>query len=1222
MRRIVNYNSYLCTQNQNIPIMTRRLFSVLLAAFFFGTLCLMAQDFDPNQGYRLEIGDGLALDNQNGTITFSPVNKKAQTQVWRIVKSDRQGYCCLFSPNAGVALDNGNHGTNEGEVLSWELSPRNPNQQWLIEKSGPETVTLTCAAGGLKLGYNDNCQPGGHVWQMKGSNTSDYVQWRLVKTNLKVETPNTTATSKNDWENETIFGINKEPGRATMLLYASEKEMKADAAYAQPWLWPESSLRLMLNGQWQFNWVPKPEDRPVNFYKTNFDASAWKTIPVPSCWEMQGYGTPIYTNVTYPFRNVPPFIRGQEGYTVVNEPNAVGSYRRTIKVPASWNGREIYLHFNGIYSAAYVWVNGQKVGYTQGPNNDAEFDVTRYLKTGAENLVCVEVYRWSDGSYIEDQDMFRMSGIHRDVYLEARQKLHVQDVKLTAMIGGRGRRGGGDGAFHRAFLGIDIALQNLGKKADARIDVELVNPSGKTIQTAILQVTGVEKGIQPARLNLEVQGPELWSTEKPNLYTVNIAVGGDIYTQKYGFRRIENRNGQVFINGKRVMFKGADRHDTHPVYGKAVPVESMIEDILLMKRHNLNTVRTSHYPNDPRMYALYDYYGIYTMDECDLECHANHRLSRNKSWEAQYVDRQVRMVLRDRNHPSVIFWSMGNESGGGENFVACKKAIQELDDRLIHYEGMNEVADMDSRMYPNLPNMIGLDRDERLKDRPFFLCEYAHAMGNAIGNLQEYWDYIEFKSKRMIGGCIWDWVDQSLCKWEEPTTNMYYGGGFGDYPNDNDFCCNGIITADRHVTPKLLEVKKVYQYVDFKLTDERKIRIRNRYCFTPLSDFTFHYQLLRDGRVVKAGTTSLPNVEPGDSCFIDLPCEVPEEEKCNYHLNLSLQLKEATNWAKAGHEVAREQLVLGKIQNYREHTTRTLNSFAAEENSQQIKGSGENFTFAISKQTGALTELTYNGKPIIVNPSKSPLKEETSSLQKGWGGSLLFNGYRSISNDRRGNLNSKIVSPKVALEQAEGKVTITVKYDVKAGRDERTNVPVETVYRITSDGCIKVNSTFGNEANQDFSRLGLIAALEPRLGNVQWFGRGPHENYPDRKTSAFMGVWDGTVNGMTEEYEKPQSMGERCDVEWVTFTDDKGEGIRIATTTGNLSFSALHYMDEELWQTKYKHELNKIYRPEIILHLDAAMRGLGNASCGPGPLPEYELREKSYSYGFVIEPVK
>lgn len=1187
--------------------MTRRLFSVLLATFFCGTLCLMAQDFDPAQGYRLEIGDGLALDNQNGTITFSPVNKKSQTQVWRIVKSDRQGYHCLYSPSAEVALDNGNHGTREGEVLSWELSPRNPNQQWLIEKSGEETYVLTCAAGGLKLGYNDNCQPGGHVWQMKATNTNDFVQWRLVKTNLKIDAKSTAEKSKNDWENEAIISINKEPGRATMLLYSSEKEMKSDEAYAKPWLWPNSSLRLMLNGRWQFNWVPKPEDRPIDFYKTNFDASSWKTIPVPSCMEMQGYGTPIYTNVTYPFKNQPPFIRGQEGYTVVNEPNAVGSYRRTIKVPASWNGREIYLHFNGIYSAAYVWVNGQKVGYTQAPNVDAEFDVTKYIKPGIENLVCVEVYRWSDGSYIEDQDMFRMSGIHRDVYLEARQKLHVQDVKLTSMMGGRGRRGGGDN-FSRAFLGIDIALQNLGKKADARVDVELVNPAGKTIQTAILQVSGIENGKKDAHLSLEVQNPELWSAEKPNLYTVNIAVGGDVYTQKYGFRKIENRNGQVFINGKRVMFKGADRHDTHPVYGKAIPVESMIEDILLMKRYNLNTVRTSHYPNDPRMYALYDYYGIYVMDEADVECHANHSLSRNPKWEAQYVDRQVRMVLRDRNHPSVIFWSMGNECGGGSNFVASKKAIQELDDRLIHYEGMNEVADMDSRMYPNLPNMIRLDQQADLQSRPFFLCEYAHAMGNAIGNLQEYWDYIEFESKRMIGGCIWDWVDQSMCKWGEPTTNMYYGGGFGDYPNDNDFCCNGIITADRHVTPKLLEVKKVYQYVDFKLTNDNKIRIRNRYCFTPLSEFTFSYSLLRDGRMIKSGTTSLPEVQPGDSCFIELPCEVPEGEGL-YHLNVSLKLKEATNWANAGHEVAAEQLLIRDGKPTLMDAAKASGALKVEENAQQISVKNENFTFAVSKQSGAVTELSYNGKPIFVTGNTVPF------------GNLTFNGFRSISNDRRGNFKSDIIAPKVTLKQDDGDAIITVKYDVKSGRENRTTIPVETTYTIYNDGSIGVKSNFGNESNQDFSRLGLIAALDPRLGNVQWLGRGPHENYPDRKTSAFMGVWDGTVNGMTEEYVKPQSMGERCDVKWVTFTDNKGEGVRFRTG-GTFDFSALHYTDEELWQTKYKHELSKIHRPEIILHLDAAMRGLGNASCGPGPLPKYELQEKNYSYGFVIEPIK
>ena len=1209
--------------------MTRRLFSLLLATCFCGTLCLTAQNFDAKQGYRLEIGDGLALDNLSGTITFSPVNKKSQTQVWRIVKSDKPGYWCLYSPSAGVALDNGNHGSAEGEVLTWQLETKNANQQWLIEaspltssKGEGEVVVLTCAAGGLKLGYNDTCQPGGHVWQMKGTNQSEYVQWRLVKTNLEIKNSEQGEGSKNDWENETIFGINKEPGRATMLLYASEKEMKADAAYEKPWLWPNSSLRLMLNGQWQFNWVPKPEDRPLNFYKTNFDASAWKTIPVPSCWEMLGYGTPIYTNVTYPIKNQPPFIRGQEGYTVLNEPNAVGSYRRTFKVPAEWKGREIYLHFNGIYSAAYVWVNGQKVGYTQGPNNDAEFDVTRYLKPGKENLVCVEVYRWSDGSYIEDQDMFRMSGIHRDVYLEARQKLHVQDVRLASIMG-HGHRDGGN-AFRRAILAIGIDLQNLGKKAaDARIDVELVNPQGQTIQTGILQVTDIEKGIKNAAMHLEVQNPELWSAEKPNLYTVNISVGGDVYTQKYGFRKIENRDGRVFINGKRVMFKGVNRHDTHPVYGKAVPIESMIEDVLMMKRNNINTVRTCHYPNDPRMYALFDYYGIYTMDEADVECHGNHSLSKTPSWEAQYVDRQVRMVLRDRNHPSVIFWSMGNESGGGDNFVACKKAIQELDDRLIHYEGMNPVADMDSRMYPRLDNMMKQDQEADKQSRPFFLCEYAHAMGNSIGNLQEYWDYIEFESKRMIGGCIWDWVDQSLCKWGEPKTNMYYGGGFGDYPNDQDFCCNGIVTADRHATPKLQEVKKVYQYVDFKLTGEGKIRVRNRYCFTPLSDFNLKYELLCDGRKIKDGTMSLPEVQPSDSCFIDLPCEMPETPGM-YHLNVSLQLKEETNWANANHEVAREQLQLRKDCSL-QSPFYSFTKLKVEENNQQIYVKGEGFTFAVSKQTGAVTELTYSGKPVIADPSKSPLKGETSSLplREGWGGSLTFNGYRSISNDRRGNLSSKILSPKVTMTLSEDSIVrINVKYDVKAGRDGQTNVPVETSYDITNGGDIVVSSTFGNESNKDFSRLGLIAALDTRLENVQWLGRGPHENYPDRKTSAFMGVWNGKVKGMTEEYEKPQSMGERCDVQWVTFTDDKGDGIRIQTTDGNLSFSALHYMDEDLWQTKYLHELKNIYRPEIILHLDAAMRGIGNASCGPGPLPQYELSEKNYGYSFIIQKVK
>ena len=1177
-------------------------FSLTLSMFFALMLSITAQQFNKNQGYRLEIGEGLALDCQNGTITFSPVNKKSMTQVWQIHPSARGDYNVLFNPFGNVALDNGNNGTREAEVITWDANEGNPNQQWKLQTQADGSVTLTCAAGGLKLGYNDNCQPGGRVWQMKASDTDVFVKWQMVKTDLKVVPEAITNASKHEWENQAIFGINKEPGRATMLLYASEKEMKADEAYKKPWLWPNSSLRLMLSGEWQFNWVPKPEDRPADFYKTNYDASSWKTIQVPSCVEMLGYGTPIYTNVTYPFKNQPPFIRGQEGYTVVKEPNAVSSYRRTFEVPASWNGREIYLHFNGIYSAAYVWVNGQKVGYTQGPNNDSEFDVTKYLKIGQQNLVCVEVYRWSDGSYLEDQDMFRLSGIHRDVYLEARQKVQVQDAYLTTRFGRRG--------YRQVTLNIDLTLQNLDKKAkDAVVECKLYDPNGTLIQICKMTAAQLQKGEKRTiRPFFQVQQPQLWSAETPYLYTVDINVNGDVSTQKYGFRKIENRNGQVFINDKRVMFKGADRHDTHPVYGKAIPVESMIEDILLMKRFNLNTVRTSHYPNDPRMYALYDYYGIYTMDEADVECHANHSLSKNPLWEGQYVDRQQRMVLRDRNHASVIFWSMGNECGGGQNFVASKKAIQALDGRLIHYEGMNEVADMDSRMYPSIDHMIQLDRDQRLADRPFFLCEYAHAMGNAIGNLKEYWDYIEFGSKRMIGGCIWDWVDQSLCKYGEPQTNMYYGGGFGDYPNDNDFCCNGIITADRHVTPKLQQVKKVYQYVDFRKTDEGKIRIRNRYCFHDLGAYTLKYELLRNGRIIKSGNTNMPAVQPTDSIDLDMPVTVPEDAKDGtYYLNLSLELKEATIWAPAGHSVAAEQLLLKKSPNPEKVISNpSAENVKASETADRINVSGKNWSFGISKKTGAVVDLTYGGKQMVAE-----------------GENFLFNGYRSINNDRVGNLNAKREDVIVKLIQKDNSTKIITTQIVKGGRDSRSAVPVATEYEFLDDGDILMTVTmFNNEKNVDFRRLGLQAFLDKSLENVEYLGRGPMENYPDRKDCAFVGCFNTTVSGMQEEYIKPQSMGERCDVEWLQLTDNSGKGIRLIGMGLPFMFSAQHYTDEDLWQTKYLHELKNIHRPEVVLHLDAAMRGIGNASCGPGPLRKYEMEKGHHRLSVCISPVK
>ena len=1007
-----------------------------------------------------------------------------------------------------------------------------------------------------------------------------------------------------DWEDETVFAINKEEGRATMLLYANEAEMKADEASRKPWLPVHSSLRMMLSGTWQFHWSPSPDVRPKDFYEPGYDASAWKTIPVPSCWEMQGYGTPIYTNSRYAFEANPPFIRPVKGWTTENEPNAVGSYRRTFTLPANWKNREVYLHFNGIYSAAYVWVNGKKVGYTQGSNNDAEFNVTPYVKHDRENLVCVEVYRWCDGSYIEDQDMFRLSGIHRDVYLEARKKLHVRDAYATTEL---------SDDLTKATVKVEVEMQNLGGKSKTAPQVTLFDPEGKEVGRATLSMQLPSKGSRgKGTATFSLANPSLWTAETPNLYSVTVSLDGDISTFRYGLRKIENRGGRVYINNSRVLFKGANRHDTHPTLGKAVPVESMIEDILLFKRYNLNTIRTSHYPNDPRMYALYDYYGLYVFDECDQEGHGLYgKLCKIDSWKDAFVDREVRMVMRDRNHPSVIFWSMGNETGAGQNFVACRDAIKALDGRMIHYCEQNDIADMDSKMYPSMNDMMRQDRDESKQGRPYFLCEYAHAMGNAIGNLKEYWDYIEFDSKRMIGGCIWDWVDQGLCKYGEPENKMYFGGGFGDKPNDNDFCVNGIITSDRHVTPKLQQVKKVYQYVGFHLNDSKQLVVKNRYAFLNLKDFMLRYTFERDGKAVAQGARRLPDVAPGDSLVLsDVLREAPTPGGL-VTLNLSLELIRSTVWAEAGHSVAEEQIVLSDEKPAQYDLLRNTTAFNIESLSDGgVRAYGADWQVAFNGE-GRLTSLQYGGQEMIHD-----------------GQGLQFTGYRSINNDWRKSEMKLVGVSKNIRHSAKGYGSASAAREwndtlfvttMQKATQEKTEVPVEINYIVTAGGRVEIKAAFGNEQNYDFSRLGLQMSLSKSLENVEWLGRGPMENYPDRLDAARIGRWQRSVTDMEEEYLRPQSMGERCDVRWLSLTDGHGRGITIRNADGWLGFSAQHYADEDLWKVKFRHELSQVRRPEVVLHLDAAMRGIGNGSCGPGPLEKYQLREPSYQYGLVIE---
>ena len=1180
-----------------------------LIALSFSTSAAIAQQFDPKQGYEIHTVSGLALDNQesldtNTKVFISKREAGKESQVWNLIPCEREGCYTITSPLTQMNIDNSGKGQVDCSVIQWSSDSGNPNQQWKVTALPNGNYVFTNVSTGYNLGFPDAGLVGEPVFHLKADASKNSQQWQIHKSSLKVVAEALKIKSNNDWENERIYAINKEEGKATFIPFANSEEMKADPAYTRPWERTGSSRYLLLNGSWKFNWVKQPSERPVDFYKMNYDVSGWKEIPVPSNWEMHGYGTPIYTNITYPIRNNPPFIQGQRGYTVEKEPNAVGSYRREFTLPADWKEKEVFIHFDGIYSAAYVWINGQKVGYSQGSSNDAEFRITPYVKPG-KNMVAVEVYRWCDGSFLEDQDMFRLSGIHRDVYLVATPKVRLRDIHLTSRISDR---------LDKAELRVKADVRNYGKKIqEATLRVSLLNPEGEPVSSFTISAGRITGGQENAcEGKTTIRDPRLWSAETPYLYTVNLElldVTGNVLeatTQQYGFRKVEIRNNKVYINNALILFKGANRHDIHPQFGKAVPVESMIEDILLFKRFNLNTIRTSHYPNDPKMYALYDYYGLYVMDEADIECHGNMSLSTRESWEGAYVDRMVRMVERDKNHPSVIFWSMGNESGGGRNFEAAYKAAKAIDDRYIHYEGMNDVADMDSRMYPSIESMI--EQDEQPRNKPYFLCEYAHAMGNAIGNLEEYWDYIEYRSKRMIGGCIWDWVDQSINMPGQPADHYYFGGSFGDRPNDNDFCCNGIVTADRQITPKLWEVKKVYQYITLEPNGENSVGVRNRYAFLNLYDFNLRYVILKDGVPVAEEEFSLPDGKPGEHRAVQIPYSRYLTSEGEYYLNLEVKLKKDCVWAKAGHIVATEQLLLQKspdtgLQPVAVPALSEESPFKVVEEEKRylfFRCPGVEITF--DKKEGKLTGVRYNGENML-------------HLREGWS----LNTFRFINNDVRQWQDTKTEVERFDWKWSEDNQSaiVTIQLQETVGN---VKVPYTLTYRLYGNGEIDVEASFTTNDNFDLPRLSLQAFFNPSLEQLEWYGRGPIENYRDRKNAAYVGKYQSAVNDMKESYARSQTMGGRCDTRWLTLTDKEGKGIKI-TSADTFDFSALHYTDKDLFEIKYGHDLSDIYRAEIVLNLDCIQRGLGNASCGPGPRPAYEIQKNTvYKYAFRMSP--
>ena len=1189
--------------------MNKNYWCLTIALFLF--MPFWAQEVKEDVLYKIATLEGTVLDNRldpnnSSRVYLEKDEKNAEGQYWRIVRNG--DVCVIYNPFNVKSLDAGISASNEHQLSVWDYSRRNENQQFVLVPEGDGKYKIKSNLNGRMIFANEMTE--GSLLHLDKEKA---LVFSLKKTTKKLPPEN--VQGKYEWENERIFAVNKEPGHVTYIPFPDIESLKASDYFVKPWEQPDSKLYKSLNGKWKFHWVKQPSERPVNFYKTNYDVSGWSEIEVPSNWEMFGYGTPIYTNVNYPFMNKPALILPQKGFTNDKEPNPVGSYRRTFSVPQHWEGKEIFLHFNGVYSGFYVWVNGKKVGYSQGANNDSEFNITQYVRPG-DNVIAVEVYRWTDGSYLEDQDMFRLSGIHRSVYLYAVPKLHVLDYHLKADFTGND--------YSKAVFKADAFIKNFAKRPSdvATIDVLLLDKSGREIVKMSQSVAAIKANdIRQTLLQAEVSNPSMWSAETPYLYDVIVSLKDnegnvtEAMLTKFGFRHIEIKNKRVYINNKQVFFRGVNRHDIHPQYGKAVPVESMIEDILLMKRHNINTLRTSHYPNDPKMYALFDYYGLYVMDEADCENHGNHAISDFESWAPAYIDRITRVIQRDRNHPSVIFWSLGNEGGAGVNFDKAYRCAKDLDPtRPVHYEGKNSAADIDSHMYPDIPRMMRFDQQK--SDKPYILCEYVHAMGNAPGNHFEYWDYIENHSQRMIGGCIWDWVDQGINMFGKPFNQYYYGGDFGDKPNDGNFCANGLVTPDRRVTAKLLEVKKVYQYIRFSPIDlERKlVRVENKYDFTDFSQFVLEWNVTEDGLIKAAG--KLPTIElgPDESENITIPFDVEIDVDKEYFLNFQVVLRENTHWADAGHVVATEQFALNERPEVADVVLPegTLMPTVRDEGDVLIVDGGKEFVVRFDKNTGLLNKLQYDEQDLIFNDEP-----------------MAFNYYRSIDNDRYTDqeyyelsYNRPDFTYKIDVERKA--VVVNVGHKVSIKTSPEVCVPYSVSYAIYANGTIDVKAEFIKPERTDvIRRLGLQLVLVPELEQISYFGHGPHENMPDRIQSAYVGLYHTTVTGMeAEHYIRPQSMGNREDLRWISFTDNQKRGLKI-TSLDKFGCSALHFHDRDLRAAKHDFELEELRREEVYVNIDCVQQGTGNASCGPRPLAQYMIPEgKPVSYSFRLEPLK
>lgn len=1001
------------------------------------------------------------------------------------------------------------------------------------------------------------------------------------------------------WEKPGKLHENQELARAHYIPYATVEHAKSRKRGRSPFY-------QTLNGKWKFQYFSSVVDAPDGFYNEENDVSDWDDLIVPSCWQVNGYDQLHYTNVRYPIPLDPPYVP---------DDNPAGLYVRDFQVPADWAAKEQYVVFEGVNSCFYLWVNGQYVGYSQGSRNPAEFMLTPYLKAGV-NRIAVLVLKWCDGTYLEDQDCWRYSGIFRDVYLLARDKTHIRDV------------------FNRQEFDVDY------EKAILHVEVDTTGPLQvqAELRDAEAQLVGSAEGLvdNSSTLVIQVEHPVLWNAEQPYLYDLYVRTGEESLAFQVGFRHVEVADGVFKLNGQALKLKGVNRHDSHPLLGQTIPLNHMKRDLLLMKQHNINTVRTSHYPNDPRFLELCNELGFYLVDEADLECHGmsvgtpwtsaqTDALSEDPDWRDAYLDRAERLVERDKNHPSVLIWSLGNESGFGDNHIAMAEWIKLRDpSRLVHYEGApgsqseperTRSFDVDSWMYGSVESCAEYGRDEQNR-KPLFLCEYSHAMGNGPGDLRDYWEVFEAYPK-LMGGCVWEWVDHGILTHAEDGTPYYaYGGDFGDQPNDGNFCIDGLVSPDRVPHAGLLELKQVLAPVRVEAIDlaAGRVRIGNRYDFMGLSHIATYWRLLEDDVLIDQGKLQGLNAAPHEWETVILPYTLPSNPG-RLVLQLSFRLDREMEWEGPGYELTFAELEFPGEQSgvAREATiSRTLpakGKLSAQEANGKLLLNGFDFRYEFDLNRGALTKLERDGLERLAAPAMLSIWRAPTDNDRN-----IRQVWEQLGYDKA---VMKVYRSEWDVD-SNGCICIGIEYSLGAyihapflrGRME---------WKVASSGELTLKTTAEvGEKLPWLPRFGLELVLAPGNEEVEYSGFGPHESYIDKRLSVRQGVYLTSVDQMFVPYIVPQEFGSRYDTNWAIVSNEQGMGLRIDAPQP-FSFQAAHYKAQDLTEATHLHKLKR--RPETYVHLDYRMSGVGSNSCGPELAERYRIEEKQITFELILKPI-